>query len=699
MATTKDNIDVTIVIVAHSEGLLAYRTLRAWQQTRTYAQQHGIASKLIVVLNTATPETFRTVVSNQQELAIDQIITTSFSNPGPARNAGISTVTTPYTAIWDADDLPSDNWLERAISHIKQSPDKTVVHPELMINFGTKQFWYRHPNQTDDWCDIRQLIIHHYWSSGLVAKTQLFRDHPYISAEIGTGVGPEDWEWNTRVIAYGAVHQIAPGTIRFYRQKERNSLNNEHEYLGQLPSANEFFADPKRYAPVRTYPEWAYTVPPKKLQRLLRRFQSGKAELLPDWAISETLAMVDYEPELKMVARSNLWRWDLRAPSSWPGEKYLALLEQWPKQAGITHLFLLPWLSTGGADRMALKYIKTVASDRQNKVAVLITQTAKHLWRDRLPKGVLWIELDATTSGMPLPWQRIVLARLIMQRQPRVVHLINARIGWEVLRHHGLSVTQHSTWYATVFCDDLQPTGEIYGYARQYLGDTHQYLKQVFTDSESYRQSLIRLFGLPTELIVTHYTPAPSPHKDPSPTAERALLWAGRLDEQKRPDILAKIAARLPDVRFDVYGSSVITKNPPGLRLLQQRPNVRLRGAFTDFNQLPHEQYAGFIYTSQWDGLPNILLEATAAGLPIVAPNVGGVSELITKPTGYLVDRFDDVEQYVSAIRHLLSHRDYAIKKVEHAQKLISTRHSEEHWNEQLRAISGYLQPDDPSAS
>lgn len=50
-----------------------------------------------------------------------------------------------------------------------------------------------------------------------------------------------------------------------------------------------------------------------------------------------------------------------------------------------------------------------------------------------------------------------------------------------------------------------------------------------------------------------------------------------------------------------------------------------------------------FILASDWEGLPLTILEAMRAGLPVVASNVGGVSEaVINNVTGLLVERGDD---------------------------------------------------------
>ncbi len=49
-----------------------------------------------------------------------------------------------------------------------------------------------------------------------------------------------------------------------------------------------------------------------------------------------------------------------------------------------------------------------------------------------------------------------------------------------------------------------------------------------------------------------------------------------------------------------------------------------------------------FLLPSLWEGMPNALLEAMAAGLPVISTNVGGVSEIVKNgETGYLVPKED----------------------------------------------------------
>jgi len=62
-----------------------------------------------------------------------------------------------------------------------------------------------------------------------------------------------------------------------------------------------------------------------------------------------------------------------------------------------------------------------------------------------------------------------------------------------------------------------------------------------------------------------------------------------------------------------------------------------------------------FVLTSWWEGMPNVIIEAIAAGLPVVSTAIDGVNEIIDNGrTGFLV-RPDDHEVMATRILRLLS--------------------------------------------
>ena len=47
------------------------------------------------------------------------------------------------------------------------------------------------------------------------------------------------------------------------------------------------------------------------------------------------------------------------------------------------------------------------------------------------------------------------------------------------------------------------------------------------------------------------------------------------------------------------------------------------------------------VLTSDYEGTPNVILEAMSFGIPVVATRVGGVPDILTAESGILVDRSD----------------------------------------------------------
>jgi glycosyltransferase involved in cell wall biosynthesis len=106
----------------------------------------------------------------------------------------------------------------------------------------------------------------------------------------------------------------------------------------------------------------------------------------------------------------------------------------------------------------------------------------------------------------------------------------------------------------------------------------------------------------------------------------------GRLHEQKGHIYLLKAAALIhqahPQARFRIIGDGPLRESLEAQsRALGVNGIVEFLGARDD---VPAQlrQFDLFILPSLWEGLPYVLLEAMAAGLPIVTTDVGGVMEM-----------------------------------------------------------------------
>jgi glycosyltransferase involved in cell wall biosynthesis len=104
------------------------------------------------------------------------------------------------------------------------------------------------------------------------------------------------------------------------------------------------------------------------------------------------------------------------------------------------------------------------------------------------------------------------------------------------------------------------------------------------------------------------------------------VLWVGRADRfHKRPQLALQIADACPQLHFVLI---VEQRDPTVEQVLAQRapPNVELRGK-TAFSDMPHyfRNAMLFLHTGslKHEGFPNVLLQAAASELPIVALEVG----------------------------------------------------------------------------
>ncbi len=122
----------------------------------------------------------------------------------------------------------------------------------------------------------------------------------------------------------------------------------------------------------------------------------------------------------------------------------------------------------------------------------------------------------------------------------------------------------------------------------------------------------------------------------------QVLLTVGRLDRQKGLDDLVEAAAlvvpKYPRAHFLMVGEGSERRR---IELLicetGLADRVHLAGWRPDIPELLAASYA-LVLSSHWEGLPNVILEAMAAGLPVVATRVEGTSELVNEGlTGLIV--------------------------------------------------------------
>lgn len=155
--------------------------------------------------------------------------------------------------------------------------------------------------------------------------------------------------------------------------------------------------------------------------------------------------------------------------------------------------------------------------------------------------------------------------------------------------------------------------------------------------------------GLPPEKVhvIPNVLPPPGPRLT-RPAARRVLGigedrwvvgWAGRLSREKGLDVLLDALALDPQPEYDLV---VMGDGPEREALMAQAEQLGVGHRITWAGVVPGAEryFTGFdllALSSRTEGSPIVVLEAMAAGVPIVATTVGGVTELLSSASATLV--------------------------------------------------------------
>ena len=175
------------------------------------------------------------------------------------------------------------------------------------------------------------------------------------------------------------------------------------------------------------------------------------------------------------------------------------------------------------------------------------------------------------------------------------------------------------------------------------------------------------------------------------PSDAKIVGMVGRLAPQKDHATFIKAAARVvavdPTVRFLVVGDHTDTdaarQHYRMLADLVEERRVTGHVIFTGFrNDIP-ELLSGLdvsVLATNFEGFGLVIVEAMAQGTPVVATDVGGVTEIITDQVTGLLHRPADDADLAEKILALLSNKALGERLVEGGRRLVEDRFTSRHF-------------------
>lgn len=159
------------------------------------------------------------------------------------------------------------------------------------------------------------------------------------------------------------------------------------------------------------------------------------------------------------------------------------------------------------------------------------------------------------------------------------------------------------------------------------------------------------------------------------PESHRVILSVGRLDEQKDPlgllTAFEGVSTECADVHLLFVGHGPLESDlKAAVESSGLTGRVHLAGWQADVPGLMKAAEL-FVLASRWEGMPNVLLEAGAAGIPVVSTRVEGADEIITSGESGVLVGISQPEELAEAIRNCLQNAVEARHRAERLQHIV----------------------------
>lgn len=372
----------------------------------------------------------------------------------------------------------------------------------------------------------------------------------------------------------------------------------------------------------------------------------------------------------------------------------------------------------GGAER----YMLELSAWLETQGHQVVPFSMQHPDNRETPYADRFVSFVQTESVRSSPWQamrtigrmtysleaRRKLATLIAQEKPDLAHIHNiyTQISPSILdtlkdqrvpvvmtvHDHHLISPQYNIW-ASGCGEDYRNVGILKGtLARYHKGSLaasfvqtavykfHRWLRiyeknvDLFVCPSQYMKRQLVAGGFPPEKIhVEHYGIDPQ-SIEPRYDHEGYFLFVGRLSEEKGIETIVRAAKLIPDVTFKIVGRGPEMDRLH--RLSEGLANVEFLGfrMGDELAQLYRGAMAVLLPSRVHENFPLAILESMAAGSPVIASDVGGVSEIVDDRVNGLLVNPADLHGWVEAIMRLAYDKELRLSMARAARSTVEQR-------------------------
>lgn len=340
-------------------------------------------------------------------------------------------------------------------------------------------------------------------------------------------------------------------------------------------------------------------------------------------------------------------------------------------------LFMLPGMSFGGAERV----VSILANEFQRQgdqvhiLTLASTEKSVYYLRDGIVRHGIILE-----NGKNL---KLVLNHLRLIRKK--VHEIKPDIILSFITDTAIMalISTIGLKYPIIVCERNDPSKEFLSIKFKVLRKILYPLASGFVfQSEGARSYFSKAIQKKSTIILNPLVIQNIPDKY-SGVRKKEIVSVGRLEPQKNQKLLIESFAKFHRTHTEysliIYGEGTLKQQliDTAYRLNIQQ-YVHLAGTVDNvFEKISTASI--FAFTSNYEGIPNALIEAMAVGLPCVSTNCspGGAAMLINNYYNGILTPVNDIDEFVKALEYMVNNPLEAEKMGNYAMNIIEEVNAE----------------------
>ncbi len=553
-----------------------------------------------------------------------RVVRQTNQGPSSARNNAFEHSSARYVCLLDSDDLLEPTFLEKAIWFLESQPAFSFCN-SWTVHFGNQEFlWTAGFERGPGFLKA---------NSGppiAVIRSEAFRAAGGFDDSIR--LGHEDWDFWLGLAATGHWGHTLPEYLAWYRVSEHGRFA---QFAADRSASRDFL-------------------------KFIRKKHAGLNKQFPSPA---------FRPQIPYES----------LPNNAPFKNHFDRSSAPPNI-----LFLIPWMVTGGADRVNLDWIGGLIQAGFH-VSVCATLKAQHEWLTEftaLTPDVFILPNFLHLSDFPR-----FIVYLIQSRNIDTVLISHCTLGYQLLPYLRASCPG-------VAFVDLSHVEEPHwlngGHPRFGVGYQDMLDLNIVT-TDWLRKWMVERGAEPSriELCYSGIPPGSPPERREQGRAIRAslglspqiplLVFAGRLCTQKNPQLLVRV---LHELKLQGCSFHCVVVGDGELRPVLEKliRKCRLGDSVTMLGALPHKQWMKvvaasdiFFLPSRYEGISVALYEAMAMGSVPVMSAIGGLQELVTPDCGILVPQDGEgLPPFAAALRFLIENPERRLVLANVGQRRIS---------------------------